>query len=189
MKILVLLNHSHNFGFLDAHGDAFGHCDGCGQTLRLANQAALAQEFVRSENRDNGLLSLLRNDGDFDLSFFDIENQIRRIALRKKDLLLWMAGNDAPLGHRFQEHSWIEFHAIAHGGPVQGWPNCLSTVTGFLAVKLPAPAVLVYELDAGGLQRPAWLERDLSWRLSLARQLRAQAARLRIRHFFIYYHL
>jgi hypothetical protein len=47
---------------------------------------------------------LLGYDSDFDLALLDVENSVRRITLRKNDLLLLMCGNGAALCDRFQKN-------------------------------------------------------------------------------------
>src|SRR5580693_10224180 len=80
------------------HCYTFGHRScGC-QSPWLSNQASFSKEFVRTQERDNGLLSLLGHYGDFDLAFFDVENCISGVALCKKDFSFLVCGNGPALG-------------------------------------------------------------------------------------------
>jgi hypothetical protein len=60
---------------------------------RLPGQASFAAEFVRPQDCDDSLLALLGDNGDFDLALLDIENCIRRTALRE-DLLVFSISGD-----------------------------------------------------------------------------------------------
>jgi hypothetical protein len=79
-----------NFRLIHSHSDAFGHCTCRRQSLRLADQASFTHEFVSTQERYHGFLALLGYDSDFDLAFFNIENCISVIALRKDDFGLAM---------------------------------------------------------------------------------------------------
>jgi hypothetical protein len=46
------------------------------------------QNSVGTQERDNGFLALLGDNGDFDLAILDIGNCIRRVALREEPLIL-----------------------------------------------------------------------------------------------------
>jgi len=70
-----------NFEHLHSHGLAGGHCHCRCQTLWLTDQTAFADEFVRSQDRDDGFLTLFGDNGDFDFSAFDVEDGIRGVAL------------------------------------------------------------------------------------------------------------
>ena len=93
-------------GFLVEHPDhdvlfqpgnrALGHSRGRGHAMPLPNEASLAKEMAGPENRDNRLLSVLGDDGDFDLALVDIENSVGRIALGKYGLPLDIAVIDWP---------------------------------------------------------------------------------------------
>ena len=60
--------------------------DGC-HAARLPGKAALAEEIVRAENCDHRFLALLGNNGDLDLALLNIEDGIRRFALRENGLV------------------------------------------------------------------------------------------------------
>src|SRR6202042_2131163 len=80
---LTAKNPTH-FQDFHSHRYTFSHRScGC-QPPRLSNQASFSEEFVRTQERDDGLLSLLGHYGDFDLAFFDVEDCISGIALRKE---------------------------------------------------------------------------------------------------------
>jgi hypothetical protein len=67
--------------FSSRHDDGVRHYRDRRQAPRLAGQARLAKEIACSENRDDGFLSLLRNNRDLDLALLDVEDRIRRITL------------------------------------------------------------------------------------------------------------
>jgi hypothetical protein len=92
-----------DFGLLNSHSDAFGHCTCRRQAFRLSGQAPFPHEFVSAQDCDHGFLALPGYDGDFDFSFLDIENRVRVIALRKDDFFLAMLRNDSAIGCGFKE--------------------------------------------------------------------------------------
>jgi hypothetical protein len=67
---------------------AFRHCHGGRHAPRLPGQASFTAEFVRPQDCDDGFFALLGDNGDFDLALLDVENCIRRTALRKDRLVL-----------------------------------------------------------------------------------------------------
>ena len=54
----------------------------------LSGETAFTEKVVGFEDRDNGFLSVLRNDGDFCGTFLDVEDRIGIVALREHDLRL-----------------------------------------------------------------------------------------------------
>jgi len=52
-------------------------------TYLLPRQASFAKEIAIPQNCDDCFLSLLGQDGELDLAFFDIENGVGRFALNK----------------------------------------------------------------------------------------------------------
>ena len=50
-------------------------------TLRLPGKTSFAEEFVRSQDRDDGFFALLGNDGDLHLALLDIEDRIANLPL------------------------------------------------------------------------------------------------------------
>ena len=64
----------------------------------LSDQATLADEFVSIQESDDSLLTLLRYNGDFGLSFFDIEDRACGITLRKNYFSLLVRGKCPALG-------------------------------------------------------------------------------------------
>jgi hypothetical protein len=73
---------------LHAHRFAFRHGRRSRQALRLPEQASFTGKFVEPQKRDNGFLSILGQDSNFDLSLLDVENEVRIIALSKNNLFL-----------------------------------------------------------------------------------------------------
>jgi len=61
--------------------------------LHLPGQTSFTEELVRTQNCDDGFLTLLRNDGDLHLAFLDVEDRIRRVSLGKDDLVLVVRAN------------------------------------------------------------------------------------------------
>ena len=82
------MNDPLNFCLFHSHHLAFRHCRRGRQTLRLSDQASFADKFVLPQQGDDGFLSLLGYDGDFDLALLDIENRIGIVALSKNDFFL-----------------------------------------------------------------------------------------------------
>ena len=91
-----LMDHADDRRFLQPHDDGFRHRRGRRHAQRLPGEASFAEEFVRSENCDDGFLALLGNDGDLHLAFLDVEDRIRRVALRKDGLVLAYLADAAP---------------------------------------------------------------------------------------------
>jgi hypothetical protein len=90
------------------HCLAVGHCRCRCQTLWLTDQAAFTDEFVRSEDRNDRFLALFGDNGNFDLSAFDVEDGIRRVPLGKNDRLWSMSRNSATLGCRCEKYRRIK---------------------------------------------------------------------------------
>src|ERR1043165_913928 len=79
-----------NCGLVHSHRDAFGHRTCCRQSPRLSDQAPFTRKFISTQDRYYGFLALLGYNRDFDLAFFNIENCISLVALRKDDFALPM---------------------------------------------------------------------------------------------------
>jgi hypothetical protein len=52
----------------------------------MAIQTSFAKELIRLEDCDYGFLSLLGNNGQFDLAFLDVENRVGNVPLREHNL-------------------------------------------------------------------------------------------------------
>jgi hypothetical protein len=52
----------------------------------MAIQTSFAKELIRLEDCDYGFLSLLGNNGQFDLAFLDVENCVGNVSLREHNL-------------------------------------------------------------------------------------------------------
>jgi hypothetical protein len=76
-----------DFQLVHAHRDAFGHRACRRQSLRLSDQAPFAHKFISTQDCDYGFLALRGNYGDFDFAFFNIENGVSVITLRKDDFI------------------------------------------------------------------------------------------------------
>jgi hypothetical protein len=52
----------------------------------LSGQTSFSEEFVRTQNCDDGFLGLLRNDGELHLAILEVEDRIGGISLGEDDL-------------------------------------------------------------------------------------------------------
>jgi len=77
----LVMEHADDARFVQPHDHAFRHRRDRRYAPRLAGQATLAAELVRSKNCDDRFFPLIGNDGDLDLALLDVEYGIRRIAL------------------------------------------------------------------------------------------------------------
>jgi hypothetical protein len=74
--------------FVDAHETGVFHAGrGCG-TNGLSGEAGFPQKGPAFQNRDHCFLAFLGHDRELDLTLLDIEDRIRRVPLRKENLLL-----------------------------------------------------------------------------------------------------
>src|ERR1041385_6648397 len=113
------MNDADDGGFFQLHDDRFAERRGCRYPLRLSGKAALAEEFVAFEDRDDGLLALLGNDGDFHLALLDVEDLVRRVTLREYDLVLAVGPDAAAFADLGKKSFRIErcLTLDRHGGP------------------------------------------------------------------------
>jgi hypothetical protein len=101
MQGLSAKNPTH-LGRFHSHRYTLSH-RGCGcQPPWLPDQASFSKEFVRTQERDNGLLPLLGHYGDFDLAFLDVENCIGGLALGKELVSLSVRGNGSTFADGIQ---------------------------------------------------------------------------------------
>jgi hypothetical protein len=148
---LTAKNPTH-FQDFHSHRYTFSHRSSCCQALGLSDQAAFTKEFVGTQERDNGLLSLLGHYGDFDLALFDVENCISGVALRKKDFSLSVRANGPTLGSgrqkgggikspraRFCHRALVIFNFAIQGRSIiaarQSVQNCSLQMAGEAAAK------------------------------------------------------
>src|SRR5450631_576241 len=82
-----LMDHPDDSGFFQPHDDRLRQRRDRRYSPRLAGKTSFAEEFVRSMNCDNCFLALLRNDGELHLAVLEEEDRIRRVSLRKDDLV------------------------------------------------------------------------------------------------------
>jgi len=101
---------------LDPHDLAVAHRLGCRQPQRLADQASFAEEFARSEDRDDRFLALLGRDGDLDLAFLDVIDGVCRSGLSIDDDVLGVVGDRAAPAHGREKRLGIEaeFNRFCH---------------------------------------------------------------------------
>jgi len=71
-------------------------------------QAAFAEELPSFQYADDGLLSLVRNNGHFDLAGLDIEDAIRRISLGENDPALCEIQDRSARPHESEECLGVE---------------------------------------------------------------------------------
>ena len=76
--------------------------------LHLPGKTSLAEEFVRSQDCDDGFFALLGNDGDLHLALLDIEDRIASVALGKDDLAFAVLGEVSPVADTGEKRFWIE---------------------------------------------------------------------------------
>jgi len=68
-------------GLGDTSNDAFFPRRSCCDAQSMAIQTSLAKEVTRFEDGDYGFLSLLGNNGQFDLALLDVENRVGDVSL------------------------------------------------------------------------------------------------------------
>jgi hypothetical protein len=78
----------------------------------LPDQASLAKEFVNTQQRHHGFFAVPGDNGDFDLAFFDVENRVRKVALREENFALCMRGQRAAFSSRLKKFNRIELCEI-----------------------------------------------------------------------------
>ena len=87
------MDHAENGGFFQPHDDGVRHSRGCRYAQRLPGKTTFTKEVVHSKNCDDRFLASLRNDGDLHLAFLDVKDRVRRVSLRKDDLVLVVRAN------------------------------------------------------------------------------------------------
>jgi hypothetical protein len=92
----LLVKHADHLGLAHSHHIALSHRLGGCQSQRLADQAALAEEIARPEDRDDGLLALLGGDADLYPALLNIVDGVGNRGLAIDDDVLGVARNAAP---------------------------------------------------------------------------------------------
>ena len=77
---------SNHCRFSDASYEAFLNCGSCCDTQRMTIETTFPEKVTSSQEADDCLFASLRNDSELNLSFLDIENRIRNIALSEDNL-------------------------------------------------------------------------------------------------------
>src|ERR1700730_15013091 len=90
------------------HHFALDHGPSGRQAQRLADQAALAEEVARPEDRHHRFLALLGRDHDLDLALLDVEDGVGRTGLQEDDIALAILGDGAAVVHRGEKRLRIE---------------------------------------------------------------------------------
>src|SRR5580700_10749567 len=93
---------------LQADDDGVRHGRDRRHPLHLSAKTSLAEEFLRSQDCDDGFFALLRNDGDLHLALPDIEDRIANLPLGKDDLAFAVLGELSPVADTGEERFWIE---------------------------------------------------------------------------------
>jgi hypothetical protein len=88
-----------------------------GNPARIVVQTTLAKELPGLENPDDRLLALLGQHDNFHPAFLDVEDRVRRVALRKYDLVLVESGHRLSLAYLREEGLRVK---IAKRGVFQG---------------------------------------------------------------------
>src|ERR1043166_5180185 len=115
-KSRFLMDHANNGRSFESHDHRVCHGRDGRYALRLPGKTRFTEEFVRSKNCDDGLLALLRNNGDLGLASLDVEDSVRGISLRKHDLVLAVFANGPSLadlrekGFRIERWSAFDRH-------------------------------------------------------------------------------
>jgi hypothetical protein len=100
------VDHAGNVCLCYSHDHAFRHSGDCRQAQRLSGQAPFPNEIAGSQKCDHGFLPVLGEDGRLDLAALNVENRIRRFALRVDNLILPIIGNDSPPRSLSIERLW-----------------------------------------------------------------------------------
>ncbi len=82
------MKHTDHGLFVDAENTGVFQGGRGRRTNRLSGEAGFSKKSSPLQNRDDGFFALLRDHGQLDLARLDIEHGIRRIPLRKENLLL-----------------------------------------------------------------------------------------------------
>lgn len=93
----LLMDRSEYGRIFQSHDDGFRHRRDRRYANPLPGKTSFAEEFIRSYNRDDGFLALLRNDRELGVACLYVEYGIGRLSLRKDDLVLAVITNAPPL--------------------------------------------------------------------------------------------
>jgi hypothetical protein len=74
--------------FFQPHDRTLCYCGGAGHAHRLAGQTSFAKEVAGAQDRDDRFFALLGNDGKLELACLNVEDGVRKIALREDLLVL-----------------------------------------------------------------------------------------------------
>src|SRR6201999_4310285 len=98
--------------------------------LGLPGQAAFAAKSSPVQDRDDGFLALVRNDGDFHASFLNEVDGLGCVSLREKLLVFPIADDHPARAVRTEEVAWIEGRS---GGFFSRLLGCLGQIPPFPA--------------------------------------------------------
>ena len=102
------LDHFDNRRLFQPRDDGIRQCLDGRDPQRLPGQAAFAEKIVRSEDRDDRFLALRGDDGELHLALLKVKNRVRRVALRKNDLVLAIFSDLAAVADLGEKHFGIE---------------------------------------------------------------------------------
>src|SRR3984893_6930587 len=95
-------------GLLHPHDRRFSHRRGRRKAQRLPDQASLGKKVARFKDGKDGLLSMVRSDGKFDLAFLDVKNRVGRLSLRKDRYSLLILGNGSSAIRRGEKNVCVK---------------------------------------------------------------------------------
>jgi hypothetical protein len=139
------MNGSDHDGLGDTSNDAFVHRRSRCDAQSMAIQTSFAKEMTRREDCDYGFLSLLGNNGQFDLAFLDVENRVGNVSLREHKLPPPISGYRFSLADLSEKYLGVkrDLTSLPHkDSPLadEGWVN-RGNYIGFHVERKRQPAV------------------------------------------------
>jgi hypothetical protein len=116
-KYWLFMEHADHGRFLQPHSLAIRESDCRGQAPRLPGEASFAKELVWAVDCDDGLFALFGYDSEFDLAPQDVENHIRRTALREHGFTRSIFDDGVTAAVRIEKNFRIEATLSAGPGP------------------------------------------------------------------------
>src|ERR1700730_10749633 len=102
----------HHWLVFNPREGALGHCGCGGHPKWLPRKTTFAEEIARIQYGYRSFLAVLRYDREFNRSFFDIKNSVRRTTLNKDRFLLWERYNCPSCTDFREELVSIEFSGL-----------------------------------------------------------------------------
>src|SRR5580700_4492746 len=94
------LGDARNQGLIDRHC----RCD----PQRVTIETPFAKKVPRFQNADDCFLAPLRNDGELDPARLDVKNGVRKVTLRKNNLILLVFRYCFSIAYFGEKYLWIE---------------------------------------------------------------------------------